>query len=81
MEDGADTAAAEAARAALAEAYANLRGKADTQRLGELADQYLAQYPEENYTGTSYARFMEQVNNAYAMIESRRRGRAAGEEG
>ena len=70
VEDGADTAAAEAARAALAEAYANLRGKADTQRLGELADQYLAQYPEENYTGTSYARFMEQVNNAYAMIES-----------
>ncbi len=70
VEDGADTATAEAARAALAEAYANLRGKASTQRLGEKAEEYLAQYPEENYTGTSYARFMEQVNNANAMVQS-----------
>ena len=70
VEDGADTATAEAARAALAEAYANLRGKADTQRLGELADQYLAQYAEEDYTGTSYARLKEQIDSANAMIES-----------
>ena len=41
MEEGADTAAAEAARAALAKAYADLRGKADTQRLGELTADFV----------------------------------------
>ncbi len=70
VEAGVDTATAEAARATLAEAYANLRGKANTQRLGELAEEYAAQYAEENYTASSYSRFMEQVEAAREMIKS-----------
>ena len=70
VEAGVDTATAEAARAALAEAYANLRGKADTQRVSELAEEYAAKYAEENYTASSYTRFMEQVEAVRAMVKS-----------
>ena len=53
VEEGADTATAEAARAALAKAYADLRGKADPQRMGELVDEFSTTYAVEDDTGSS----------------------------
>ncbi len=70
VEEGADTAAAEAARAALAKAYADLRGKADTQRLAELTADFAAKYQENNYTATSYQAFKEELDKCNAMIKS-----------
>ena len=70
VEAGADTATAEAARAALAKAYADLRGKADTQRLAELTADFAAKYQENNYTATSYQAFKEELDKCNAMIKS-----------
>ena len=70
VEEGADTATAEAARAALAKAYADLRGKADTQRLAELTADFAAKYQENNYTATSYQAFKEELDKCNAMIKS-----------
>ena len=70
VEDGADTATAEAARAALAKAYADLRGKADTQRLGELVDEFSAKYAEEDYTASSYAKLKAELDKCSAMIKA-----------
>ena len=70
VEEGADTATAEAARAALAKAYADLRGKADTQRLAELTADFAAKYEENNYTATSYQAFKEELDKCNAMIKS-----------
>lgn len=70
VEDGADTATAEAARAALAKAYADLRGKADTQRLGELVSLFTTKYDEMSYTGSSYAKLKAELDKCNAMIKA-----------
>ena len=70
VEAGADTATAEAARAALAKAYADLRGKADTQRLGELVDLFTGKYNELDYTGSSYAKLKAELDKCSSMIKS-----------
>ncbi len=67
---GVDTATAEAARATLAKAYADLRGKADTQRLGELVDEFSTKYAEKNYTASSYTKFKAELNKCSAMIKA-----------
>lgn len=59
---------AENARAALAEAYAALRFKSRGQRLGELCEQFEAQYPEMNYTAASFATFKAALDDAKAMV-------------
>ena len=70
VEEGADTATAEAARFALATAYADLRNKADTQRLGEVAADFAAKFQENNYTATSYQVFKKELDKCNAMIKS-----------
>ena len=70
VKDGVDTKTAEEARAKLSEAFANLRGRANTQRLGELVKLYEDAHPELEYTGTSYGRFKAELDKCKAMIKA-----------
>ena len=66
----ATVAEAENARAALAEAYANLRfvDHAYAQRLSELCDELEEKYPAENYQPASYKLFAETLAEARAAV-------------
>ena len=66
----ANTEDAEDARAKLSEAYANLRKKADTQRLAEVAAELDEAHPEMDYTGSSYAKFKAELDKCYALIKA-----------
>ncbi len=61
---------AEAARAALAKAYASLRYKNSGQRLGELCEEFEAAYPQSGYTQTSFKAFKEALEGAKDMVAS-----------
>ena len=59
---------AEAARAALAKAYASLRYKNRGQRLGELCEEFEAAYPQSGYTQDSFRVFKAKLEEAKAMV-------------
>lgn len=61
---------AEAARAALNEAYAQLRFKGNHQRLDELCREFEAAYPETDYTVGSFAKFQTALQAAQAAISA-----------
>ena len=66
----ANTEDAEAARAKLSDAFANLRKKADTQRLAEVTAAFDEAHPEMDYTGSSYAKFKAELDKCYALIKA-----------
>ncbi len=66
----ANTEDAEAARAKLSEAFANLRKKADTQRLAEVTAALDESHSEKDYTGSSYASFKAELDKCYALIKA-----------
>ena len=59
---------AEAARAALAKAYAKLRFKNSAQRLGELCEKFEAEYQKNHYTADSFKNFSDTLKQAKAMV-------------
>ena len=61
---------AEAARAALAKAYASLRYKNSGQRLGELCEEFEAAYQQGGYTQTSFKAFKDALEEAKDMVAS-----------
>ena len=59
---------AEAARTALAEAYAALRFRNSAQRLGELCELFEQTYQESHYTADSFKTFRDTLTEAKAMV-------------
>ncbi len=59
---------AEAARSALAKAYAQLRFKNSAQRLGELCEEFEKTYTKNHYTADSFKVFEDALTEAKAMV-------------